>query len=104
MDMETFDEIPVQDTTVGDNEQWITEGSTVSLVQFKGEVIEVVVPSPATYEVVETEPNLKGATAQGLQKPAVLSCGATITVPGYIEQGEMVVVNTEKGEFKSRAD
>ena len=75
----------------------------VNLVTFKGSCIEVVVPSPATYEIVETEPNVKGNTAQGYTKPATLSSGAVITVPGYLEQGEMIRVDTDKGAFLERA-
>jgi elongation factor P len=74
----------------------------VSLVFFKGNVIEVVVPKVVAYEVVETEPNVKGNTAQGYTKPATLSSGAVISVPGYLEQGETIKVDTEKGEFLER--
>lgn len=103
MNSETFEEVPVSAKVVGDRKDWIEEGKEVSLVFFKGNVIEVVVPSTGVYEVVETEPNVKGNTAQGYTKPAVLSCGATISVPGYLEQGEMIKVDTEKGIFLERA-
>jgi elongation factor P len=102
MNSETFEEIPVALKTVGDKEQWIGEGSEVKLVFFKGTVIEVVPPSPAVYTIVETEPTLKGNTAQGYTKPAVLDCGATISVPGFLEQGQKIRVDTEKGEYLER--
>jgi elongation factor P len=104
MDSATFEEIPVSDVVVGDKERWITEGSDVSLVQFKDKIIEVVVPSPAVYEIAETEPNMKGNTAQGYTKPATLSCGAVISVPGYLEQGQKIRVDTEKGEYLERVN
>jgi elongation factor P len=103
MDSETFEETAVDNKIVGDRADWFEEGSTVSLVFFKGNVIECVVPSTGVFEIVETEPNVKGNTAQGYTKPATLSCGATINVPGYLEQGEMIKVDTEKGEFLERA-
>lgn len=102
MDSTTFEEIPVLDSIVGDRYKWISEGSEVTLISFKDSVIEVIPPSPAVYEVVETEPNVKGNTAQGYTKPATLDCGATINVPGFIETGQKIKVDTEKGEYMER--
>ena len=104
MNSETFEEVPVGSKVVDDQEDWLEEGMEVSLVFFKENCIEVVVPSTGTYEIVETEPNVKGNTAQGYTKPAVLSCGATVTVPGYLEQGEMIKVDTGKRAFLERAN
>ena len=104
MNSETFEEVPVGSKVVDDQADWLEEGMDLSLVFFKGNVIEVVVPQTGVYEIVETEPTMKGNTAQGYTKPAVLSCGATVTVPGYLEQGEMIKVDTGKREFLQRAD
>jgi len=104
MNSETFEEVPVSAKTVDDMEDWLEEGMEVSLVFFKENCIEVVVPSTGVYEIMETEPNVKGNTAQGYTKPAVLSCGATITVPGYLETGEMIKVDTGKRAFLERAN
>jgi len=104
MNSETFEEVPVSSKVVDDQADWLEEGMDLSLVFFKGNVIEVVVPQTGVYEIVETEPTMKGNTAQGYTKPAVLSCGATVTVPGYLEQGEMIKVDTGKREFLQRAD
>ena len=103
MDSESFEEVVVPMKIVGDSEKWITEGMEISLVIFKDKVIEVVVPSSVVYEIVETEPNVKGNTAQGYTKPATLSSGAVINIPGYLEQGEMIKVDTDKGTFQERA-
>ena len=102
MDNESFEEKMVSAAQIEDTKKWITEGMEVDLIYFKGEVIEVRVPSPFVYEVVETEPNMKGNTAQGYTKPAVLSCGATVSVPGFVEQGSSIKVDTEKGEYIER--
>merc|ERR1719189_2357513 len=104
MDSETFEETMVAKQFVEEKEKWIGEGMEVNLVFFKGSVIEVQVPSPMVFEVVETEPNVKGNTSQGHTKPAVLSCGATVSVPGFIEVGQKVKVDTEKGTYQERVN
>ncbi|KAL7539099.1 hypothetical protein ACHAXR_010868, partial [Thalassiosira sp. AJA248-18] len=99
MDSQTYDEVMVESKIIEDQKKWIVEGMEVNLIYFKGEVIEVQVPNPFVYEIVETEPNVKGNTAQGYTKPAVLNGGATISVPGFIEQGSSVKVDSDKGEY-----
>lgn len=103
MDSETFDEVAVGEKIMDGKEDWVNEGMEVNLVLFKGNVIEVSVPSTAVFEIIETDPNVKGNTAQGHTKPAKLSCGATIMVPGYLAQGEMIKVDTDKKAFLERA-
>ena len=102
MNTETFEEVPVPSKILDDKTDWIEEGMEVNLVFFKGNVIEVVLPNVWVYQVSETEPNMKGNTSSGYTKPAVLSCGATISVPGYLEQGEMIKVDTEKKVYLER--
>ena len=104
MNSETFEEVVVPNKVVDDNDKWISEGMKVTLVFFKEQCIEVVVSPSMVYEIVETEPNVKGNTAQGYTKPATLDCGATISVPGYLEVGERIKVDTDKGAFIQRAD
>jgi elongation factor P len=62
-----------------------------------------MVPSTYVYEVVETEPTLKGSTVNAHTKPATLPAGAVVTIPGFIEQGSMIKVDTAKGEYLERA-
>ena len=102
MDSETFEEQAVNAQVLEDREKWITEGMEVNLVYFKDKVIDVTVPSNYVYEIVDTEPNAKGNTAQGHTKPATLDCGAVISVPGYLNQGEKIKVDTEKGVYLER--
>jgi elongation factor P len=102
MDSETFEEIACDKKSVGERAVWLTEGSEVTMVGFKGKILEIIVPSPAVYEVVETEPNMKGNTP--LTKPATLSCGAVISVPGFVEQGSMIRVDVEKGTYLERVN
>jgi elongation factor P len=104
MDSATFEEMAVDVKVVGDKAQWLSEGGALTLVEFNDKIIEVVTPSPCVYTITETEPNMKGNTAQGYTKPAVLDCGATISVPGYLETGQKVRVDTEKGVFVERVN
>lgn len=103
MDMETFEELAVGSKIVGDTSQWFAEGSEVSLVIFKDNVIEVQVPKTIVATILETEPSVKGNTAQGHTKPAKLDCGATITVPGFLSEGEQIRVDTDKGVYLDRS-
>jgi elongation factor P len=104
MNSATFEEVPVDSKVMDDLVDWIEEGMEVNLIFFEGKVIECVIPKNYVFEIVETDPNVKGNTAQGHTKPAVLSCGATITVPGYLNQGEMIKVDTDKKVFQERAN
>lgn len=103
MDSETFEEVMVESNVVESAVKWIDEGMELNLIYFKGKVIEVQVPSTFVYTVVETEPSLKGNTANAHTKPAILSSGATVTIPGFIEQGSQIKVDTGKAEYLERA-
>lgn len=103
MDSITFEEVMVESAVVEENKKWIAEGMECDIVYFKGEVIELIPPTPFVYEIVETEPSVKGNTAQGHTKPAKLSSGAVVTVPGFIEVGENIKVDTSKGTYVERA-
>ena len=64
--------------------------------------MQISVPTSMTLKVTETDPGVKGNTAQGVTKPATLETGAVVTVPGFINEGELIVVNTEKREYTGR--
>lgn len=98
MDSQTFEEIVVDGKMADGKDDMIDEGMEVTLVNFKGNVIEIVLPKSATYTVTETAPNMEGK-----DKPATLSSGAVISVPGYVEVGESIKVDTDKREFLGRA-
>merc|ERR1712032_23084 len=97
MDSVSFEEKCLEASLIGDTEDLIEEGMEVTLVEFKDKAIEVVLPKAHVYTVTETAPNMEGKS-----KPATLSSGATINVPGYVEIGEAIKVDTEKREFLSR--
>jgi elongation factor P len=103
MDSDSFEEVMVESKLMEDVAKWIAEGMECSLVFFKGNVIEVQVPGTYVYEIVETEPSVKGNTANAHTKPATLNSGAVVTIPGFIEQGTKIKVDTAKGEYLERA-
>jgi elongation factor P len=99
MDIKSFEEVMVEQKMIKDQKKWISKGMPCNLVYFKGDVIKVRAPLPYVFEVVETEPNVKGNTSQGYTKPALLSCVATISIPGFVKECQMVKVDTKKGEY-----
>jgi len=102
MDSETFEEVMVPPDVVEDMKFWLSEGMICTLVTFKSTVIEVVVPQVMEFDVVDTEPNVKGNTSSAHTKPATLDCGAVVTVPGFVKIGDRVKVDTGRSEYMER--
>lgn len=103
MQPETFDQVHVPADVVGDYAPYLTESMEVQLQLFEGNPISIEIPQRATFEVVETEPVMKGQTASGSFKPAVLSNGVRTMVPTHITTGTRIVVMTEDGAYVERA-
>ena len=103
MDPETFDQIHVPPSVVGEAEPYLIENMEVRLSAYNGTPISLEIPARATFEVVETEPAMKGQTASGSFKPAVLSNGVRTMVPTHIVVGTRVVVLTADGSYVERA-
>jgi elongation factor P len=102
MDNETYDQITLSNDMVGELMPYLKENETVKVVSYEGAPLSVELPQTVTLEVVETEPVIKGATAQAQYKPATLETGLKVTVPPFINIGEKVVVSTEDGSYMSR--
>jgi elongation factor P len=103
MNPETYDQVAVSESVVGDMAPYLLEGMAVQISQFNGIAIALVLPQRATFEVVETEPTTKGQTASSSYKPAVLSNGVRTLVPPHIAPGTRVVVMTADGAYVERA-
>ena len=103
MQPQTFEQIPVPADVVGARAPYLTETLQVQLQTFEGRPISIESPQRATFEVVETEPVMKGQTASGSFKPAVLSNGVRTMVPTHIVIGTRIVVMTEDGAYVERA-
>jgi len=103
MQPETFDQVPVGPDVIGDKAPYLTENMSVQLQSFEGRPISIEIPQRATFEVMETEPVMKGQTASGSFKPAKLSNGVRTMVPTHITVGARIVVMTEDGSYIERA-
>ncbi len=103
MQPETFDQVHVGKDVVGDMAPYLTENMEVTLQSFEGNPISLEIPQRATFEIVDTEAVMKGQTASGSFKPAMLSNGVETMVPTHITIGTRVVVMTEDGSYVERA-
>lgn len=104
MDSEDYSQYVLSEADIGDSAGYIIDGLTGIYVLIIGEQpVAIQLPQSVTLEVIETAPVMKGASANRSAKPATLETGLDILVPDYITPGERVKVNTETGEFMSRA-
>lgn len=103
MDPNTFEQVGADENAVGETKLWLKEQDIVTVTLFNDNPIAVVPGNFVELEVTETDPGLKGDTAQGGSKPATLSTGAVVRVPLFINQGEVLKIDTRTGEYVSRA-
>jgi len=103
MESETFEQHQADANAVGDSAKWLKEQDKVVVTLYNGAPLAVVPPNHVELEIAETDPGLKGDTAQGGTKPAVLSTGAVVKVPLFLSEGEVVRVDTRTGEYLGRA-
>lgn len=103
MHPESYEQIIVPGDMVGDMAAYLDENMTCILQMFEGAPVSITLPAKVTLEIAETEPVVKGQTASGSYKPAVLTNGVRIMVPPHIEVGTRVVVSTEDGSYQERA-
>ena len=102
MDMESYDMIPVSTSRLPDNFKFVKEEMMCKIVSYKGNVFSVEPPMFVELQVTEVEPGFKGDTAQGAKTPATLETAATIQVPLFIENGEILRIDTRTGEYLER--
>jgi elongation factor P len=103
MNTENYEQIAVPADVIGDQAPWLQEGMKCILSIFNGLAVAIQLPQRVTFEVVETEPVLKGQTASSSYKPAKLSNGARAMVPPHIAAGTRIVLLTEDGSYVERA-
>ena len=103
MDQESYEQMPLNESQLGDALRFVKENMLVKILSYKGNVFGVEPPNFVELQVSETEPGVKGDTATGAQKPAILETGAQINVPLFIDQGDMIRVDTRTGEYMERA-
>lgn len=102
MDTETYDQIALSKENVGDSLKFVKENEMVKVCSHKGSVFAVEPPLFVELEITETEPGFKGDTATGATKPATVETGATVYVPLFVEQNDVIKIDTRTGEYLSR--
>ena len=102
MDQETFEQIPLNKEQVQDALPFLKEGDSVEVSKYKDEIISVDVPITVELEVTRTDPGFKGDTATGGSKPATLETGLTINVPLFINEGDVIKVDTRTSSYIER--
>ena len=102
MDGETYDQIALNEETIGDALKFVKENEEVKVCSYQGEVFAVEPPLFAELVVTETEPGVKGDTATGATKPATVETGATVMVPLFVNEGDVLKIDTRTGEYLSR--
>ena len=103
MNTETYDQIALSADQVGDSLKFVKENEMVKLCSHEGNVFAIEPPISVELEVTETEPGIKGNTATGATKPAIVETGAKIMVPLFVNQGDKIKIDTRTGEYTSRA-
>lgn len=102
MDVETYDQIALNEDVVGDSLKFVKENEVVKICSHNGNVFAIEPPLFVELEVVETEPGFAGNTAQGATKPATVETGAQVQVPLFVNQGDKLKIDTRTGEYLSR--
>ncbi len=100
---DTYEQHEANAAAMGDAVKWLKEEDMCDVTLWNGQPISVVVPMFVTLQVTETDPGLKGDTSSGGNKPATLETGTVIRVPLFIQEGELLKIDTRSGEYVSRA-
>ena len=98
----SYEQYAASKEAVGDTIDWLKEQGEYTVTLYNGSPLSITAPNFVELQVVETDPGLKGDTAQGGTKPAKLSTGATVKVPLFIVEGEMLKIDTRTGEYVGR--
>ncbi len=103
MDTESYEQLTVAPTALGDAASYIVDGSTVTLMMFGDEIVGSDLPAAVELNVAETEPGVQGDRVSGARKPATLETGLTLQVPLFVNPGDRIKVDTRSGEYITRA-
>ena len=103
MDQESYETVPIDRSKLGDAFRFVKENMVVKILSYKGVIFGSEAPNFVDLLVTQTEPGVRGDTATNVTKPATLETGAEIRVPIFINEGEMIRVDTRTGEYMERA-
>jgi elongation factor P len=104
MNQENFEQVPLHKELLGEDAQWLKENMVCKVEFYEGSAFSVQVPFTVELKVAKTEPSLKGATITNVYKPATLETGAVVQVPPFIEEGEIIKVDTREGKYLERVN
>jgi elongation factor P len=103
MDVENFEQMPLNASHLGDAVNYMKEGMSLEISSYRGEIIGVELPITVELEVTQTDPGFKGNTATAGTKPAKMETGITVQVPLFINEGDIIKVDTRNGSYLERA-
>src|SRR3990172_2831743 len=103
MNTENFEQLELDAEAIGDGIKFLTQNLRVMVEAFEGKPMGVSLPKTVDLAVTHTEPSMKGATVNNVLKPATVETGAVVQVPGFIAVGDVIRVDTQSGEYLSRA-
>ena len=103
MDNESYDQIELPASQIEYELKFLKENMEVSIMMFGTETLGVELPNTVELKVIETEPGIKGDTASGGTKPAIVETGLSVNVPFFVNEGDVLIVNTTDGSYVSRA-
>ncbi|MFP7493663.1 elongation factor P [Terribacillus saccharophilus] len=103
MDTDTYDQLELQTAQIEYELKFLKENMEISVMTFGGETLGVDLPNNVELKVTETEPGIKGDTASGGTKPAIVETGLSVQVPFFINEGDVLIINTSDGKYVSRA-
>lgn len=103
MNSQTYDQIEIPEEKLEDEKKFLKEGMEITIDFYEGEIIGITLPEKIEFEVIETEPAVKGNTTNNAMKDATIETGYTVKVPLFINQGEKIIISTKDGKYSSRA-
>ncbi|MDO7802901.1 elongation factor P [Pediococcus acidilactici] len=103
MDTETYEQYELPISSIEQEMKYLLENTEVKINFYGDEVIGITLPTTVELKVVETSPSIKGATVTGSGKPATMETGLVVNVPDFVQEGETLIINTEKGTYTKRA-
>ncbi|MBO4601058.1 MAG: elongation factor P [Bacilli bacterium] len=103
MNSQTYDQIEIPEEKLADEKKFLKEGMEITIDFYEGEIIGITLPEKIEFEVIETEPAVKGNTTNNAMKDATIETGFVVKVPLFINQGEKIIISTKDGKYSSRA-
>lgn len=103
MDTETYDQIALMQDQLKWELNFLKENMMINIMSYQGEILGINLPNSVELKVVETEPGVKGNTAQGATKSAKMETGLNVQVPLFINEGDVLIIDTREGKYSSRA-